>query len=121
MAAGASSSRYRGIELLTLSGACKSKMTGSMAFLDESTLAAGDADSVKAAIDRHAAAAVFAGPLADRARQISAVDDVWLASLTRGVYPRIGPRCPKPVRSDPEPAAIRATAFSRTRSSRRLK
>ena len=59
-----------------------------MAFLDESTLAAGDADSVKAAIDRHAAAAVFAGPLADRARQISAVDDVWLASLTPAEFTR---------------------------------
>lgn len=80
--AGASSVKYRGIELLTLSGAGKSKMTGSMAFLDESTLAAGDTDAVKAAIDRHAAAAVFAGPLADRARQISAVNDAWLASLT---------------------------------------
>jgi len=80
--AGAASSKYRGVELLTLSGTGKNKIAGSIAFLDASTLAAGDTGAVKAVIDRHAAGAVFAGPLADRARQISSANDAWLASLT---------------------------------------
>src|ERR1700733_2145441 len=52
-AAGATSSKYRGLELLTLAGTGENKIAGSMAFLDASTLAAGDTDAVKAALDRH--------------------------------------------------------------------
>jgi hypothetical protein len=80
--AGAVSSRYRGVDLLSSTGSGKSKIAGSMAFLDASTLVAGDTDAVKAVIDRHASGAVFAGALADKARQISSLNDAWLASLT---------------------------------------
>jgi hypothetical protein len=80
--AGAVSSRYRGVDLLSSTGSGKSKIAGSMAFLDASTLVAGDTDAVKALIDRHASGTVFAGALADKARQISSLNDAWLASLT---------------------------------------
>lgn len=80
--AGAASSTYRGAEILTLNGSGKNKPAGSIAFLDASTVAAGDTDAVKAVIDRRAAGAVFSGQLSDRARQIGASNDAWLASLT---------------------------------------
>jgi hypothetical protein len=80
--AGAASSTYRGNEVLTLSGTGKNKPAGSIAFLDASTVAAGDTDAVKAVIDRRAAGAIFSGQLSDRARQISSANDAWLATLT---------------------------------------
>src|SRR5271155_1865683 len=80
--AGAVSSTYRGVTVLTLRDSGKTKTAGSMAFLDASTVAAGDTDNVKAVIDRRAAGAVFSGQLAEQARQISAVNDAWLAALT---------------------------------------
>jgi hypothetical protein len=85
--AGAVSSTYRGTEILTLknSGDAKNKLAGSIAFLDASTMAAGDTDAVKAVIDRHAGGSdrrALSVELAERARQISAVNDAWLASLT---------------------------------------
>jgi len=91
VAAGAVASTYRGTEILTLKNSAdgkndgKNKLAGSMAFLDASTVAAGDSDSVKAVIDRRASGQAK-GPLsvelAERARQISAIDDAWVASLT---------------------------------------
>jgi hypothetical protein len=81
VAAGAALSTYRGVALLTSSGNRTSLSAGSIAFLDASTVAAGNMDAVKAVIDRRAAGAVFSGPLADRARQISIASDAWLASL----------------------------------------
>lgn len=85
--AGAVSSKYRGTEMLTLNGTAKDKPAGSLAFLDASTVAAGDTNAVKAAIDRRASGAGAsgtgaAGQLAEKARQISAANDAWLASLT---------------------------------------
>lgn len=56
-------------------------LTGSVAFLDASTMLAGDAASVKAAIDRRAAKATYTGALADRARQLSAASDLWIVTL----------------------------------------
>jgi hypothetical protein len=82
VAAGAAPSKYHGADLLTLPGTGKNQLAGSFAFLDASTVAAGDTAAVKAAIDRHAAGAVFSGALADKARQISSANDAWLASLT---------------------------------------
>ncbi len=79
--AGAASSKYRGTEILTLSGIGKSRAAGSIAFLDASTVAAGDTDNVKAVIDRRAANTVFSGQLAHRAREISVANDAWLATL----------------------------------------
>jgi hypothetical protein len=79
--AGAASSKYRGTEILTLNGTGKNKGAGSIAFLDGSTVVAGDTDNVRAVIDRRAASAVFSGQLAQRAREISVANDAWLASL----------------------------------------
>ena len=54
----------------------------SFAFLDSSTLAIGDRASVQAAVARHAANAVFAGPLAQQAQVASGANDAWLTTLT---------------------------------------
>jgi hypothetical protein len=81
-AAGAASSTYRGVTLVTFEGSGKNKPSGSIALLDASTVAAGDNATVKAAIDRRAAGAVFSGQLADKARQISFANDAWIATLT---------------------------------------
>jgi hypothetical protein len=77
--AGATSSTYRGVPLLEAK--TEAKRGGSIAFLDASTMLAGDTASLKTAIDRHAAGAPFSGPLADRARQIAAANDVWMVTL----------------------------------------
>jgi hypothetical protein len=77
--AGAVSSKYRGFDIL--SGGTAGSM-GSLVFLDQSTIAVGDIAAVKAAIDRRAAASAFSGPLAERAKQVSASNDIWFATLT---------------------------------------
>jgi hypothetical protein len=88
---GAVASTYRGVALIESTGiesrGFESKSggknpSGAIAFLDASTLLAGDTLSVKAAIDRHAAGTVFSGPLVERARLIGGASDAWLASLT---------------------------------------
>lgn len=72
-------------------------VSGAVAFLDASTMLAGDTVSVKAAIDRRAAHAAFSGALADSARQIAAANDVWLvtqappASASAALAPQLGP------------------------------
>jgi hypothetical protein len=82
--AGATSSIYRGVVLLEGkgSGASGPNASGAIAFLDDSTMLAGDTASIKAAIDRHTAGTAFSGPLAIRARQIAIGNDVWLVTLT---------------------------------------
>jgi len=89
--AGAVLSKYRGVDLLTIAetprpaakdNAKDKPVAGSFAFLDASTVAAGSAEAVKAAIDRHASGAVFSGQLAEKARQISVANDAWVATLT---------------------------------------
>ena len=80
--AGAVTSNYRGFEILSGGGANDGGKAGSLVFLDASTMAIGDTAAVKAVIDRRAAATVFSGVLADRAKQISASNDIWFASLT---------------------------------------
>jgi hypothetical protein len=80
--AGAVATKYRGFEILSGTGINLNGTAGSVAFLDGSIMAIGDISAVKAAIDRRAAATVFSGPLADRAKQISASNDIWFASLT---------------------------------------
>ncbi len=92
--AGASLSTYRGVQLIEARGIGQggagqggvgqgraASLSGSLAFLDSSTMLAGDTTAVKAAIDRHAANAAFNGPLADRARQFAAANDLWLVTL----------------------------------------
>lgn len=80
--AGAATSKYRGFEILSGGGGNAGGKTGSLVFLDSSTVAMGDTAAVKAVIDRRAAATVFSGALADRAKLISASNDIWFASLT---------------------------------------
>jgi hypothetical protein len=85
VSAGAVLSTYRGIQLIDGKASGQGRgaspsPAGSVAFLDASTVLAGDTVSVKAAIDRHAAHTVFSGPLADRARLISAANDAWMVT-----------------------------------------
>lgn len=80
--AGAIRSTYRGVEVLRLEASAKNQAVGSLAFLDATTVAAGDEDAVKAVLDRRAAGKPFSGPLLDRAREISAVTDAWLVTVT---------------------------------------
>jgi hypothetical protein len=54
----------------------------SFAFLDSSTLAIGDRASVQGAVARHAANAVFSGPLGQQAQIASGANDAWLTTLT---------------------------------------
>jgi hypothetical protein len=53
-----------------------------LAFLDSSTVVIGDRDSLKGAIARHSAHAVFTGPLAQKAQAASAANDAWFTTLT---------------------------------------
>jgi hypothetical protein len=80
--AGAVTTNYRGFQILSAGKDNPTGRPGSLAFLDASTMAIGQTAAVKAAIDRRAASSAFSGPLADRARQISASNDIWFASLT---------------------------------------
>lgn len=75
-ARGAAVSTYRGVTLIE--GKRGSIQSGAIAFLDESTVVAGTANTVRAAIDRRAAHASFSGPIADKARQLGASNDAWL-------------------------------------------
>lgn len=77
--AGAATSNYRGIEVLSNAGNSK---PGSIAFLDTSTVAIGNTDAVKAAIDRRIAGTAYSGPLGDKANAVSAVNDAWFATVT---------------------------------------
>src|ERR1035438_3965228 len=70
VAAGAVKSTYRGAEVLRLDAGAKNQAAGSLAFLDATTVAAGDEDAVKALLDRRAAGKPFSGPLTDRAREL---------------------------------------------------
>jgi hypothetical protein len=81
VSAGATSSIYRGVVMLEAKGSGPNA-SGAIAFLDDSTMLAGDIVSIKAAIDRHAAGTAFSGPLALRARQIAVGNDAWLVTLT---------------------------------------
>ena len=85
VSAGAVSSNYRGVEILTAAtvhsnpnGAAS--QSGSAAFPDPSIVLLGDTASVKAAIDRHIAGALFSGPLAQKAMQVSAGNDIWFVT-----------------------------------------
>lgn len=78
--AGLVGSTYRGVQVLEGKSAGNSPF-GALAFLDRSTMIAGDSVAVRAAIDRHAATESFSGTLAARARQISSSNDIWIASL----------------------------------------
>ena len=71
---GAVSTTYRGIAILTGKG---NNQNGAAAFLDSATVLLGDVTSVKAAIDRRLAGTTYSGPLAQKAMEVSAVNDIW--------------------------------------------
>lgn len=73
---GAVSSNYSGIQILSAKG----NQASSVAFLDSTTVLAGNTDAVKAAIDRSIAGTRFSGPLAQQAMMVSASNDAWFAS-----------------------------------------
>lgn len=76
--AGATSTSYQGIEILTGPG----QASESFAFLDSSTVVFGQKAAVTAAIDRKATGTRFSGDLADKAKAVSASNDAWFATLT---------------------------------------
>jgi len=80
---GATATTYKGFEILVTTAAGKS---GTLVFLDSSTVVLGDLASVKGVIDRRVAGTVFSGPLADQARVISAADDAWFVSSVPGSF-----------------------------------
>jgi hypothetical protein len=98
-AAGATSAAYHGVALIEAKSGQGggTALSGALAFLDASTMLAGDTVSVKAAIDRRAAHASFSGALADSARQVAASNDVWLvtqappASASAALSSQLGP------------------------------
>jgi len=74
---GAQSMSYNGFNVLTGTSA---NQTGAVAFLDSTTALLGDIASVKGAIDRSKAGTVFSGPLAQKAMEVSAANDIWFAA-----------------------------------------
>jgi hypothetical protein len=53
-----------------------------LAFLDSSTVLIGDVQVIKSTIDRRAAGSVFNGPLALKARDVSAKNQAWAATMS---------------------------------------
>jgi len=76
-ATGAPVSNYRGVNMLA-----GPHSKGVIAFLDSTTAAIGEQAAVQAAIDRRLAGASFAGPLAQKAQEVSSVNHAWFATLT---------------------------------------
>jgi hypothetical protein len=81
--AGATTSTYKGFEILANSAGGKN---GGVVFLDNSTVATGDIPSLKAAIDRRVAGVAFSGPLAQKASAASASNDAWFATATPSTF-----------------------------------
>jgi hypothetical protein len=84
--AGAVSSMYNGIDLITFKPApsgtgTQTKRPGSVAFLDASTAIIGQTADVEAAIDRHASGVLFSGDLAQKAQEVASLNDAWFATL----------------------------------------
>ena len=79
LAAGASVTNHSGIDIV----ASQAKQgTGALAFLDNSTAVMGDFTVVAATIDRRQAGTIYSGALADKAKDVSANNDAWFATLT---------------------------------------
>lgn len=76
---GANVSNYQGVALITPPQQRQDRV---FAFLDASTVAIGSEAAVRAAIDRRATLAVFAGPLFQKALDASATHDAWFATIT---------------------------------------
>ena len=72
------SQTYKGVQLLT---STDGKGHEAMALIDSNIVAAGDLDSVKAALDRRAGANSVDPQLAVRVNQLSASEDAWSVSI----------------------------------------
>jgi hypothetical protein len=76
---GKTAEMYHGVGILS-SGHSMHGISHAAAFLDDSTVAAGDLDSVRAAIDRRGVATRLEASLADRISRTSASQDIWVVS-----------------------------------------
>jgi hypothetical protein len=79
-AVGKTPQMYNGSELLAAEPRANA-ISQALAFLDDSTAAAGDLDSVKAAIDRHNLTATLDPALTAKIGAVSAVEDAWVVSM----------------------------------------
>jgi hypothetical protein len=78
-AEGGTITSYRGFSIIAEPG---SASPTAIVFFDASTVAAGDLASVKAAIDRKVAGNTFSGPLAQKAKDASATNQAWFATVS---------------------------------------
>src|SRR5262249_9634118 len=76
-AEGKTAEMYRGVSILS-SGHNGHGIAHALAFLDGSTVAAGDAESVRSAIDRRSSFSGIEPALADKITRISANRDAWV-------------------------------------------
>ncbi len=76
---GKSPEMYHGVAIVS-SGQPAHGISHAMAFLDDSTVAAGDLDSVRGAIDRRGVASRLDASLADRISRTSVNQDIWVVS-----------------------------------------
>jgi hypothetical protein len=76
---GAKVSDYRGVALITPPQQRDARV---FAFLDASTIAIGSEPTIRGVIDRRATAALFSGPLFQKAVDASATHDAWFATVT---------------------------------------
>jgi hypothetical protein len=76
-ARGASVANWHGIQVATLKGA---KSDGAVAFIDSGVALVGDAETVRAAIDRSGASSNLSPELQTRMRELSATNDAWFLS-----------------------------------------
>jgi len=75
--AGGTVSTYRGISLIS---SAQPNSTGSLAFLDATTVVMGDPASVKGVIDRKLGSATFTGTLAQKAQDVSGTNNAWFVT-----------------------------------------
>jgi len=74
---GGSASDYKGVQIVMGKGS-----PNGVAFLDASTVVAGDAASIKAAIDRRAGGSQLSAALRQKALEASTSNDAWIVTLT---------------------------------------
>jgi len=77
---GKTTETYHGVALLS-GGHNAHGVTEALAFLDDTTVVAGDVASVRGAIDRRSSAGGLDPGLANKISQVSATQDAWVASI----------------------------------------
>lgn len=75
---GGTVTNYKGVDIVS---APSKDSTGAVAFLDPTTAAMGDLNSVQGAIDRKQSGSTPSGDLAAKAKDISASNDAWFVTL----------------------------------------